>query len=264
MPLTPERKEMLKIAEDSTSPAHKLISIYETLFPDAATTPNFVHSRVKEKEEDKLFLNALAVNPNTPPKILYALRQYGSLLINPVFVLVVIEEPKLLEQQVLLRLLHNAPTIHKNNRAMFTENPDATVREESSLHVSIAGEADVDWRDEVGPMLARGCGRGAVRDFIEERSQIPDWVRCHYPNAEGETESSAMDRLQVFGQAYNLHGRTRFLPWYHYLGHVLLQQNDPTELSNYVAHGNRFVRAAAKEFFSKEISKRDKRDICKK
>jgi hypothetical protein len=267
MPLTPQLEEMLRAAGDPSTPTKKLTKIYQATSIDfqmsnlAAlifNTAKFLkpHEIPKmpplEYKERLLFLDALAANPSSPDEVLLGLKDNTMIVTNPRFLQIVAKETAFSEPLTLLQLLQTTPNIPKNVQHLFTESSHAGVRGNATLHVSMAGEAGSNWRDEVGPMLARGCDTSLVDDFAKENNIIPDWVYIHLAQSpivqEEEAAKTSRERLRLLCHALRTGGGwTILFPWFWHLGCVLYPQSTISHWNAYANFGNRFIRAAARE-----------------
>jgi hypothetical protein len=258
---------MLRAAGDPSTPPKKLIMIYRATSLEFAishlTSLVFGTSKILEPHEipekpflehkDRLrFVDALAANPSSPDEVLLGLKTNTKIVTNPRFLQMVAKEPDFLEHWVLLGLLQTTPFIPQNVLHLFTESPDARVRRVAALHVSVAGEADSNWRDEVGPILVRGCDRSLEHDFVERGHIIPHWICLHLAETpivqEEEIVKWSKGCLQLFCSAMNTGGGwTMTFPWPYHLGSALSPQSTLNHWEIYANFGNRFVRAAARE-----------------
>jgi hypothetical protein len=239
MPLTPELEAMLQVAQDPSASAQKLRGIY-TYLTEAINRPGRMQ-----------IVNAIMANPNTPIEVLFEFRHCGYILENPAFPLIVLEEPQFLNQDILMVLLTHANAIHPNNISLLTENPHEEIREEVSLHVSITGEANENWRDEAGVILAQGCWPCTERDLLENTYRIPEWVSMHFPQESVGNDMKSLERLRIFCYALQYGSGWETNPWYFHLGRLLSSRMYPSDYRTYGSVGNRFVRAAARELLEK-------------
>jgi hypothetical protein len=259
MPLTPELEEMRQVACDHSASSQKLEEVYEYLTNDNHQAENNPYTRGINIPGRAAVRNILLTNPNTPVHVLVEFRQCGSIsghiLSNPAFSLIVLKEPILLEKEILLDLVNHANVIHPNNISLLTDNIYCEIREEASLHISIAGEANENWRDEAGVFLAQGCLPSTERDLIGNTYRIPAWISTHFPEASAENDTKSLERLRVFCYALQYGSGWKTSPWYFHLGRLLSSRMYPSDYRTYSMVGNRFVRAAARELLENKCKK---------
>jgi hypothetical protein len=191
-----EFRQYLEIARNPHSTMSELESVWDYL---SACWKIVRQSTTKEESEDrrKTYSKisqplevALAQNPNISPKRLNDLmRVHGeSVAKNPALLLMLLEGNHSLLHQNIIILIRTA-SIPYEVLDFLTCHSSEDIATEVQTRINYAGEAQENWRDEAGPILANlsltpqeyfvfdRCQRGGIDCF-------PDWIQCHIPKQE--------------------------------------------------------------------------------
>jgi hypothetical protein len=166
MDYTPQ--EALRLAQNPTTPAEQLRML----------SLGMQYGDLFEKIHD-----AIAGNPNTPPDILAEpfMFRFPSLLTNPAFPLLWIENPYFLSAENLAEILTLQSNIPDQFLDFCCNYPNSLVSTTVQSHIAFAGEADVNWREEAGVFLAKLPWHPQEIAWLKKFHLLPDWIlpHCH-------------------------------------------------------------------------------------
>jgi hypothetical protein len=147
----------------------------------------------KEKIKEQFYTLgcALAVNPNTPITILTRLSQdfISQVAQNPALPLLLVEDWYFLSEITLWNMVSSTFPSHSVLQ-MLAHHTNAMIAQEVQMHVTFSGEADENWRDAAGPLLAKLPYTSAERYFLNkfqqgEFARVPEWIWIHLPAHKG-------------------------------------------------------------------------------
>jgi hypothetical protein len=160
-------KDLYRVADDNTS-SEELRRIYEL-------ASDF------DSELRDIFFQNLATNPNVPLDILtgYDLYRSSRFARNPILPLLLIENPQILHSGQWQHVLYTNEEIPQILLPFLLHHPDKHISEAAHLHISYAGEAGENWRDEAGKYIAKLLCKPQEAYFLKKYNLIPDWIEKH-------------------------------------------------------------------------------------